>query len=139
MSYFEPDEKNDVDASDSFFSVGSPVGRYQRSFLRGRSRPLFASQPKGGIPGADAVLEIVGNVYGQNVAPCAWYQTFDSEATSFGWEKSKLDPCLYFLRCPQAQKLTGVMGVHVDDTALGGLGPWFEQAVSKLREEMEGI
>eukprot|EP00435_Cladocopium_sp_Y103_P028343 s1179_g7.t1 len=43
--------------------------------LPDKYRPLFAHQPKGGIAGVphDAVLEVVGNVYGQNDAPHAWY------------------------------------------------------------------
>ena len=125
----------------SSFQWDLQLGDIKGAFLEAgplpeKYRPLFASQPKGGIPGVptDAVLEIVGNVYGQNDAPCAWYKTFDSEVTSIGWEKSKLDPCLYFLRCPRTQKLQGIMGVHVDDTALGGQGPWFEQAVAKLKK-----
>ena len=45
-----------------------------------------------------------------------------------------MDPCLYFLRCNQTKRLIGVMGVHVDDTALGGDGPEFEQTLSELRQ-----
>ena len=67
-------------------------------------RPLFARQPRGGIPGVpiDAVIEVVGNVYGQNDAPLAWYRAFDTEATAAGWERSKFDSCLYFLRTLRA-------------------------------------
>ena len=63
-------------------------------------RPLFAKQPPGGIPGVpkDAVLEVLGNVYGQNDAPLSWHRTFDHEALSIGWERSKFDPWVYFLR-----------------------------------------
>ena len=45
-----------------------------------------------------------------------------------------MDPCFYFLRCNQTKRLIGVMGVHVDDTALGGDGPQFEQTLSELRQ-----
>ena len=50
-------------------------------------RPLFARLPAGGIPGipSDAVIEVLGNVYGQNDAPVAWYRTFDAEAQKVGW------------------------------------------------------
>ena len=49
-------------------------------------RPLFAKQPAGGIPGVpkDAILEVIGNVYGQNDAPLAWHKTFDHEALGIG-------------------------------------------------------
>ena len=102
--------------------------------LPAKFRPLFARLPPGGIPGLprDVVVEVIGNVYGQNDAPLAWHRTFDSEAVQTGWERSKFDPCLYFLR--ENSKLVGVMGVHVDDTALGGSGPKFQEAVKALRQ-----
>ena len=97
-------------------------------------RPLFARQPAGGIPGVpkDAVLEVIGNVYGQNDAPLAWHKTFDETACQIGWERSKFDSCLYYLR--DGNTLVGIMGVHVDDTALGGSGEKFTNAVTALRQ-----
>lgn len=53
-------------------------------------------------------------------------------ATSLGWQQSKLDPCLYSIRGSQ-NELQGVMGVHVDDTALGGSGEAFRRAVEGLK------
>lgn len=97
-------------------------------------RPLYAHIPKGGIPGVphDSVLEVVGNLYGQNDAPCAWYKTFDSEAANAGWQKSKFDGCLYYLR-DKDNRLCGLMGVHVDDTAVAGVGPKYQAAISHLK------
>eukprot|EP00435_Cladocopium_sp_Y103_P043648 s1565_g12.t1 len=91
--------------------------------LPAKYRPLYAHQPKGGIPGvpSDAVLEVVGNVYGQNNAPHAWYATFDAEALACGFVRSKFDSCLYYLRDDE-NRLQGILGVHVDDTAVGGEG-----------------
>ena len=99
-------------------------------------RPLYAHQPPGGIPGLppSAVIEVIGNVYGQNNAPSAWFKEFNSVATSIGWCQSKYDSCLYTLRSQKDSTLIGVMGVHVDDTALGGQGPEFEAAVTALRQ-----
>ena len=91
-------------------------------------RPLFAKMPAGGIP----VIEVLGNVYGQNDAPSAWHKTFDSEACQTGWIRSKLDPCLYTLR-DEKNQLCGIMGVHVDDTAVGGAGKKFEEAITTLK------
>ena len=102
--------------------------------LPDRFRPLFAKMPAGGIPGvpSDAVIEVLGNVYGQNDAPSAWYKTFDLEACQTGWIRSKLDPCLYTLR-DEKNMLCGIMGVHVDDTAVNGAGKKFEQAIATLK------
>ena len=61
-------------------------------------------------------------------------RAFDEEACGFGWERSKLDPCLYFLRDDVSNKLVGVMGVHVDDTAIGGQGTKFNKAVELLKQ-----
>lgn len=103
--------------------------------LPDRYRPLYAQQPPGGIPGlpSDSVIEVVGNVYGQNDAPVASYKTFDATALEIGWVRSKFDPCLYYLRSDDGKSLVGIMGVHVDDTAIGGKGPKFEAAVQALR------
>ena len=102
--------------------------------LDSKYRPLYAKMPNGGIPGvpSDAVIEVTGNVYGQNDAPATWYKTFDQEAAAAGWRRSKFDCCLYTLRDAENQ-LIGVMGVHVDDTAVGGMGPTFEKSIAQLK------
>ena len=114
------------DIKGAFMEAGPLPKKYQ---------PLYAHMPKGGIPGVpfDAVLEVVGNVYGQNDAPHAWYTTFDQEAISGGWIRSKFDNCLYYLRDAD-NKLKGIMGVHVDDTAIGGEGELFQAAVDRLKQ-----
>eukprot|EP00435_Cladocopium_sp_Y103_P043787 s1055_g12.t1 len=101
--------------------------------LEERFRPLYAHQPAGGIPGvpSDAVIEVLGNVYGQNDAPAAWFREFNGVVQQLGWQQSRLDPCLYTLRSDG--QLVGMMGVHVDDTALGGEGEVFEKTVKQLK------
>ena len=107
----------------------------EAGMLDERFRPLYAHQPPGGIPGLpkDAAIEVLGNVYGQNDAPASWFATFRETASNAGWVQSTLDSCLFTLRCPTTNKLEGIMGVHVDDTALGGSGKRFEQAVATLK------
>ena len=56
------------------------------------------------------MIEVLGNVYGQNDEPSAWHKTFDSEACQTGWMRSKLDPCLHTLR-DEKNQLCGIMGV----------------------------
>eukprot|EP00435_Cladocopium_sp_Y103_P030418 s52_g7.t1 len=99
--------------------LGDIKGAFLESgMIEEKYRPLYAAMPPGGIPGVDpeAVIEVLGNVYGQNDAPSAWFSTFDAAAQSFGWKPSKFDQCLYTLRSDG--RLVGIMGVHVDDTAL---------------------
>ena len=102
--------------------------------LESRFKPLYAHQPPGGIPGvpSNAVIEVLGNVYGQNDAPAAWFREFSTHVQSLGWCQSKLDPCLYTLR--EDGVLVGIMGVHVDDTALGGIGKKFHESIVSLRQ-----
>ena len=102
--------------------------------LEERWRQLYAHQPPGGIPGlpSDATVEILGNICGQNDAPAFWFATFKEAASSIGWVASSFDQCLYTLRSRVDNTLIGVMGNHVDDTALGGSGPEFEAAVAAL-------
>ena len=110
----------------AFMEAGPLPNKYQ---------PLYAHMPKGGIPGVpfDAVLEVVSNVYEQNDAPHAWYTTFIQETISDDWIRSKFDNCLYYLRDAD-NKLKGIMGVHVDDTAIGGEGKLFQDAVARLKQ-----
>eukprot|EP00435_Cladocopium_sp_Y103_P041079 s1210_g11.t1 len=85
----------------------------------------------------DAVIEVCGNIYGQNDAPAAWFKEFATFVTGKGWQQSALDQCLFTLRDPSCpEKLVAVMGVHVDDTALGGdeSNPLFLKALHDLKE-----
>ena len=103
--------------------------------LEDRFRPLYAHQPPGGLPGvpSDAVIEILGNLYGQNDAPSAWFRTFDTEVQRLGWKPSCFDPCLYTLR-DHSNILCGVLGVHVDDCAVGGAGKLFDNSIEQLKK-----
>ena len=98
--------------------------------------PLYAHQPKGGIPGVDPddVIEVIGNVYGSNDAPFNWWFTFDEEVRQGGWLRSQFDNCLYYLPDPQnPSQICGVLGAHVDDTITGGEGSAYTAAVDRLK------
>ncbi|CAE7388309.1 GIP [Symbiodinium sp. CCMP2456] len=105
--------------------------------LPAQYKPLYATLPQGGIPGipSDALIEVLGHVYGLNDAPSAWQRTLDRALHEAGFERSRLDPCLYFLR--DEGRLTGVYGVHVDDCATGGVGEKYEQALEMLKGRFE--
>ena len=100
-------------------------------------RPLFARLPAGGIPGVpeDALIEVLGRVYGLNDSPSAWSKTLNQALLDVGFERSRLDPCLYFMR--EAGKLTGIFGVHVDDNATGGEGDKYHRALESLKKRFE--
>ena len=94
------------DIKGAFLSAGNLPAKY---------RPLYANLPAGGIPGIpdDALIEVVGHVYGLNDSPSAWYKRLSGVLLSAGFERSRFDSCLFYMR--EGQKLTGIYGVHVDD------------------------
>ncbi|CAE7909111.1 putative transposon protein [Symbiodinium microadriaticum] len=100
-------------------------------------RPLFARLPAGGIPGVpeDALIEVLGRVYGLNDSPSTWSKTLNHALLDVGFERSRLDPCLYFMR--EAGKLTGIVGVHVDDNATGGKADKYHRALELLKKRCE--
>ena len=102
--------------------------------LPDKYRPLFTELPPGEVPGIsrEALIEVTGNVYGQNDAPHNWNVVFDREALAAGFERSAFDSCLYYTQ--EGGKLTGVMGAHVDDTTTGGQGKVYDRAIAALRK-----
>ena len=100
-------------------------------------RPLYATLPPGGIPGVppDALVEVVGQVYGLNDSPAAWYRTLNQALIDVGFERSRFDPCIYYLR--DGGSLVGIYGVHVDDSATGGKGQKYETAIAQLQKKFE--
>ena len=116
------------DIKGAFLSAGDLPMRY---------RPLYASLPAGGIPGVpdDALIEVLGHVYGLNDSPSAWYKKLNQALLDVGFERSQFDSCLYYLR--ENGKLTGIYGVHVDDCATGGTGVKYEKALEKLKSTFE--
>eukprot|EP00435_Cladocopium_sp_Y103_P060613 s808_g22.t1 len=121
------------------------LGDVQGAFLEAgpipsQYRPLYAWLPPGGLPGAEGyeLVEVIGNVYGQNDAPAAWYRVFDAEVLKTGFHRSKYDPCLYFMRDKHGS-LCGVLGSHVDDTVTGGSGPEYEKALELLKARFPAV
>ena len=101
-------------------------------------RPLYASLLQGGIPGVppDALIEVIGHIYGLNDSPSAWSKCLDKALRAAGFIRSKFDPCLYQLR-DASGKLVGIYGVHVDDCATGGEGELYEKALAQLKRVFE--
>ena len=114
------------DVKGAFLEAGPIAKKY---------RPLYASQPPGGVPGLDPndVIEVLGNVYGSNDAPMNWWGTFDEAARASSFRRSQFDSCLYFLHDPKTGDLCGILGSHVDDTIKAGEGPLYEDAIAKLK------
>ena len=116
------------DIKGAFLSSGEIPQKY---------RPLYATLPPGGIPGVppDALVEVLGQVYGLNDSPAAWYRTLNQALIDAGFERSRFDPCIYYLR--ENGSLVGIYGIHVDDCATGGQGRRYEAAIAQLQSRFE--
>ena len=117
------------DVKGAFLSAGELPKQY---------KPLYARLPAGGIPGIpdDALIEVLGHVYGLNDSPCAWFERLKQVLLESGFEQSRFDCCLFYMR-DKNQQLSGVYGIHVDDCATGGQGPEYEAALAHLRKSFE--
>ena len=80
------------------------------------------------------VCKLDKSAYGLIDAPFLWFQTLCEELKSLGFVSSPFDPCLYVLRHPETGKLSGALGVHVDDGIHGG-DDFFHQQIQKLEKK----
>ena len=78
------------------------------------------------------ILRIKKVIYGLLNAPRAWMDKLSKVLEGQGWQKSRLEQCVWRLFDPQGQ-LCGILGCHVDDLLVSGIGDFFEQKVSLLR------
>ena len=78
------------------------LGDIRSAFLKAdyrdrKQEPLYSRLPPGGIRGVsdDAVILILGNIYGLNDAPQRWWKKFDAVMSSIGFSRSTSDVCVY--------------------------------------------
>jgi len=80
------------------------------------------------------VAKLKKAVYGTVQAPRAWMKTFASALEDIGFERSKVDPCLFFLRDSETGEIAACLITYVDDAAIVGkddVVTWIKQEVSK--------
>jgi len=87
-----------------------------------KQRELYAEMPTEGIPGLHPrqLLRLKKTCYGLTDGPYAWYCHISRVLQELGYEKSKADPCLFFLRDPQTGANDGIIGLATDDMIHGG-------------------
>ncbi len=71
------------------------------------------------------------SAYGLVDAPYLWYKAFLAELEKLGFIQSPFDPCVFLLKRPQSDTISGVLGVHVDDGLCGG-DEYFSQQIHRL-------
>ena len=79
----------------------------------------------------DEICKLDKSAYGLIDAPYLWFRTLQEELVALGFIPSPFDPCVFLLREPKSQRLSGVLGIHVDDGIHGG-DQYFHQQISKL-------
>ena len=79
------------------------------------------------------VCKLVKSAYGLIDAPYLWYTELDRNLKALNFIQSPFDPCLYILYRPNSSRISGILGVHVDDGLCGG-DSFFEEQVRKLEK-----
>jgi transposase InsO family protein len=124
-------------------SMGWSLGSFdiKAAFLQGKPQ-------KDRIIGLDPVVELAKamslktgeickldkSAYGLIDAPYLWFQTLQEELINLGFKPCPFDPCVFVLRNPKDQTLSGVLGIHVDDGIYGG-DQFFQEQISKLESK----
>ena len=117
------------------------IGDIKTAFLNGdqteRSRNIGADPPEDvrrllGMKPWE-IFRILKAVYGLLHAPKVWYDKLAQVLESQGWQRSRLEPCVW--RFFDLEKnLIGLIGCHVDDLVCAGEGSLYQKAIGKLRD-----
>lgn len=85
--------------------------------------------------------ELKKSAYGLVNAPLLWYEELKGTLISLGFVVSPMDPCLFVLpksqrecKDPKANKIHGLVGIHVDD-GLGAGDQTFHEAIQNLEKK----
>ena len=125
------------DCKSAFLQGAADDERPQAIYMRAPGDPI-GRQAVPEWSEANLLYKLSAPVYGQANAPRRWYVHVARTLTGLGWTAHTLDPCLWLLReeCDGVLKITGVLGVHVDDMIMSVL-PGREAALEALRGSFE--
>jgi transposase InsO family protein len=124
-------------------SKGWSLGSFdiKAAFLQGRTQKdrVMGMEP---VPELAKALQLAPNevckldksAYGLIDAPFLWFKTLSEELINLGMQPSPFDPCVFILRHPKTNEISGVLGIHVDDGIYGG-DEYFHSQISKLEEK----
>lgn len=79
------------------------------------------------------VLRIKKVIYGLLNAPRAWLDKLARVLAEQGWQRSRLEQCVWRLYDANGN-LCGLLGCHVDDILCSGSGDWFNDRIQLLRK-----
>ena len=90
---------------------------------------LYLNTPPGMEHRPGMALRIIRGIYGLKQAGHLWYKTYsDVLINHCKLKRSKLDPCIFYKPEPPR----AVIGIHVDDNLMTGLGPGNEHIMDTL-------
>ena len=116
--------------------LGDVTGAFLEAdeMTRAKGRLFMSGPANHPLPGfhPEQLYEVIKPIYGLNDSPQRWFTKFAETIKNEGWIQSRLDHCVFFQR-EKSGKLSGVLGVHVDDVLLGGTGANFEESIRRLR------
>lgn len=115
-------------------------GDVKQAFLNGvhLGRDIYLHLPKEGLPGVapGSLLKVCTPVYGMADAPRAWWLKFKQILEKVGWEGSRLDRALFYLKDERGD-VCGQGGPHVDDFVCTGRGPVYEKALETMKQSVK--
>eukprot|EP00438_Fugacium_kawagutii_P008061 Skav219569 [mRNA] locus=scaffold3203:12014:25029:+ [translate_table: standard] len=98
----------------------------KNAYFSGKSvnRDIYLEQPRTGLPGLarGQLLKARKAIYGFSEAARMFWLALKEHLESDGWEESRLEPALFYLR--EGKILRGILVTHVDDLE-GGVHPDF--------------
>ena len=124
-------------------SKGWSLGSFdiKAAFLQGRTQKdrIMGVEPVPELAQAlklrpDEVCKLDKSAYGLIDAPFLWFKTLSEELLALGMQPSPFDPCVFILRHPETNEITGALGIHVDDGIYGG-NAYFHEQISELEKK----
>lgn len=115
------------------------LGDIKTAFLNSdpteESREIYSNPPEDVKEmlqmGSKQLFRIRKAVYGLLNAPRRWMEKLSQELKKLGWIPCTLDNCVW--RLFDKDRLTGVLGIHVDDVVCGGAGNIYEDSIRRLQ------
>ena len=90
----------------------------ESAFLNGKVKSeVYDKQPQGYDDNSGRVCKVNKALYGLRESPRAWYECFDKYLIELGFEKGKIDYCLYFIKI-ENEKIYLI--IFVDDLLICG-------------------
>ena len=87
----------------------------RKAFLNAKlDEDVYMQQPEGFADGTDRVWKLHRAIYGLKQSPRVWNQELDSTINKIGYQRSQVDPCVYYRTVP-GYAVPMMLSIYVDD------------------------